>query len=443
MDLSVNRIRFSQYFQDYYEEIKKKLSDSFEITLSNKELPEQQRIDINLKHDVIFGKMEKVKVLVLSQLENNLNEFRDEDDIDTKNRKLFTNDFFCLIENKNYKQNHKMLLFVYWYRYIPIQTQRLPIKVIQNNDLDFKSLDFPTKHRDYLDANVINSAYHFHKSQLITNDKIIFVNFRDDMKIVEHLTVSNEGNLQDVLSYRNEHNLENLRAIYLYELQPENIANDILPKLELSFCCIEKPNNNYFEGLIYLEKLVLYETTFGMVRKGFLKGLFSLQNLIIFNNKWGFIDRFTINETINEFCSTIDQETFTDNKNLISLDLDNTIVQKINELAFMNFKCLTSIRLIGINISTIRQKTFLGLVNLIKLNLSKNQISTIEYDSFVSLRNLEELDLSSNVISNVESRMFNGLENLKILDLCKNKTEINIEDEIFGFFRNFKIKLIR
>ncbi|CAF0990822.1 unnamed protein product, partial [Brachionus calyciflorus] len=294
---------------------------------------------------------------------------------------------------------------------------------------------------DYLDANVINSAYHFQKSRLIEDDNISVVDFRYDMQRVEHLTVTNEGTLQDVLSYRNEHDLKNLRAICLYDLKTQNISNNIFPEfdflkeLEFNYCMIKEAKDYYFQGLIQLEKLVLYETEFYVVSRGFLNGIYSLQNLKIYNNQLGLKNR------INEFCSTIDQKTFTDNENLISLDLENTLVQQINDFAFENLTFLNTIRLIGNNIKIITKNTFTGLVNLIILNLSKNQISTIEYNSFISLGKLEELDLSSNFISNVESRMFNGLVKLKFLDLSKNRI-LNIDDNMYELFKNCTINLM-
>ncbi|CAF0997282.1 unnamed protein product [Brachionus calyciflorus] len=123
MDLSVRLKRYSQYIHDYYEKIRNILNDSFEIILANKELSEQQRNQINLKHDYIIYIMKEVKDLVLSNLDEYLNDFRDEDDIDTKNRKLFRNGFFCLIEQTKINQNQKFLLFVYWHRSFSQQAQ--------------------------------------------------------------------------------------------------------------------------------------------------------------------------------------------------------------------------------------------------------------------------------------------------------------------------------
>ncbi|CAF0983037.1 unnamed protein product, partial [Brachionus calyciflorus] len=57
MDLSVRLKRYSQYIHDYYEKIRNKLNDSFEIILVNKELSEQQQNHINLKHEYIIDIM--------------------------------------------------------------------------------------------------------------------------------------------------------------------------------------------------------------------------------------------------------------------------------------------------------------------------------------------------------------------------------------------------
>ncbi|XP_063239522.1 protein slit-like [Bacillus rossius redtenbacheri] len=98
----------------------------------------------------------------------------------------------------------------------------------------------------------------------------------------------------------------------------------------------------------------------------------------------------------NNQLSSLHQDTFIDNKNLIAIDISHN------------------------RISSIPQKLFQGLRYLEYLDLSKNQLREIHRETFTGLSNLDKLLLNNNFIKSLDETVFGDLTNMRVLDLEHN-----------------------
>ncbi|XP_063239534.1 protein artichoke-like [Bacillus rossius redtenbacheri] len=89
-------------------------------------------------------------------------------------------------------------------------------------------------------------------------------------------------------------------------------------------------------------------------------------------------------------------------------------------------------------LSSLHQDTFIDNKNLMHLDISHNRISSIPQKLFQGLRYLENLDLSKNQLREIHCETFSGLSNLDALLLNHNNIEVFCET-IFGDLTNMRL----
>ena len=156
-----------------------------------------------------------------------------------------------------------------------------------------------------------------------------------------------------------------------------NVCNQ-LEKLVLEYVNQESAFNHHFPNL---SELTIYRSKI-FVQKKFLDRFPSLQSLRI---------------TTLQLRRQIDPDAFLNLTKLITLDLSNIDIEKLEK------------------------KHFSKLIHLEKLDLSENQIRCIEKNMFENLKNLNRLDLSRNKLEKLDPESFIRLVNLKELNLNSNE----------------------
>jgi hypothetical protein len=120
-------------------------------------------------------------------------------------------------------------------------------------------------------------------------------------------------------------------------------------------------------------------------------------------------------------------------ENLRSLDLSNTHLTGISDIALSQLSKIQFLYLANNRISKFSVSTFAGLVDLQTLSLAQNLITDIPANAFIKLGNLKSLYLTSNHLAEVGPAAFEGLLKLEILDLSYN----NISSMSLSAFSQF------
>ncbi|XP_015924639.2 leucine-rich repeat-containing G-protein coupled receptor 5 [Parasteatoda tepidariorum] len=179
-------------------------------------------------------------------------------------------------------------------------------------------------------------------------------------------------------------------------------ANHQLTSLEFSGNPLESFEKSTFSQLPRLKKLTLSEVKY-LEDFPDIMGTTSLQHLRI--------DRSNLNTVPPEFCTIV--------PSLRSLNLKSN---KLAEIPVLH-EC-KELRLIDLsynNIIAVEENTFTNQKNLIDLFLSHNLISEILMNSFEGLTNLQVLDLESNEIEKIHPEAFTYFKDLRDLNLGANK----------------------
>ena len=131
---------------------------------------------------------------------------------------------------------------------------------------------------------------------------------------------------------------------------------------------------------------------------------------------------------------------------LQTLDISYGIygIRIIDNITFSNMKQLISLDLSSNCIESISKSAFSDLINLKYLNLNSNRIERIDENVFSSLNNLQVLNLSRNLLTSLDPKLFAGLGNLISLDLNSNDLsnfDLDILDyitriEMINLYRN-------
>ena len=130
----------------------------------------------------------------------------------------------------------------------------------------------------------------------------------------------------------------------------------------------------------------------------------------------------------NNFITKLDKKLFEGFPMLQSLTIsDNRLLQKIENDAFSDLKQLISLDLSNNLIKTLSNQNFSGLEKLKYLNMNRNVLESVEENVFSGLKNLTVLNLTDNRLYKIKSKLtnlFDGLSNLKYLDLTFNSLKI-------------------
>ena len=119
---------------------------------------------------------------------------------------------------------------------------------------------------------------------------------------------------------------------------------------------------------------------------------------------------------------------------VFSLWLSHTRINKLEKELFNGFQKLQELMIChNKELRIIKNDTFSNLKQLLTLDLSNNCLENIEQNAFLSLHNLETLDLSNNQLTSLDSKLFVGLNNLISINLKDNKLsrfDLDILDNI-------------
>jgi len=105
---------------------------------------------------------------------------------------------------------------------------------------------------------------------------------------------------------------------------------------------------------------------------------------------------------------------------LVTLFLDNNVIQQLPENLFLSLSNLRILRLSNNGISRVYSNTFTGMIGLRELDLSGNRIPTLPLGLFDPLGHLEYLSLANNEIQHVEYMSFQSCRKLRTLDMANN-----------------------
>lgn len=119
----------------------------------------------------------------------------------------------------------------------------------------------------------------------------------------------------------------------------------------------------------------------------------------------------------------IGQATFTDMNRLISLDLSNNKLSRIDASSFTTLFTLQSLSLQNNQIESITENAFAANRNLHTLQLSGNRITALDAGSFTGLEVLNALFLDGNLIMNIHQAAFANVTGLMELNLGGNLLE--------------------
>uniref|UniRef100_A0A3Q2QT80 Toll-like receptor 13 n=1 Tax=Fundulus heteroclitus TaxID=8078 RepID=A0A3Q2QT80_FUNHE len=107
-------------------------------------------------------------------------------------------------------------------------------------------------------------------------------------------------------------------------------------------------------------------------------------------------------------------------KDVVSLQLWNNLLEKINKEDFCGMSKLISLDLTYNKIAVVEDGSFSNLISLNKLSLASNRLTNLTNNMFQSLSNLVVLDLSDNLIQIIHEIAIQDLIRLKTLDLSDN-----------------------
>ena len=131
---------------------------------------------------------------------------------------------------------------------------------------------------------------------------------------------------------------------------------------------------------------------------------------------------FHLNLAGNDLNSPSDSpsETFGDLKNLRTLDMSNTNLEKLHNTAFEKMGRLRILKLRDNNLKRIQPRHLLPLRNIQFLDLGNTSLSNLKDELFEKSSSLQELRLDNNKISKIGEATFKMLTLLKVLDLRGN-----------------------
>ena len=266
---------------------------------------------------------------------------------------------------------------------------------------------------------------------------LIFSALKGSIELEEEINLENLSSLKclslslkstERISIRNSYSLKELSIDFIESINPkrqtklfENLPNIETVHLEGDLCDFT------LNGFDKLKNLVLHKT----VNKGFnlMKNVCNqLEKLVLeyvyVDEESTFNHHFPNLSALAIYKSTI----FVEKKlldrfpSLQSLCITRLELRRQIDLdAFLNLTKLITLDLSNIGMGKLETKYFSNLIHLENLDLSKNQIKCIEKNMFANLKNLKKLDLSENKLEKLEPESFIGLENLKELDLSSNK----------------------
>lgn len=138
---------------------------------------------------------------------------------------------------------------------------------------------------------------------------------------------------------------------------------------------------------------------------------------------------FNYNSSKLTKCLLFDLEKFF--PNLKRLHLSENSLMIIPERSLSQLKNLIDIEIRNTLLADIPENTFTGLINLENLNLEDNRIKSLSNTIFNTLKNLENVSLAKNFIETIQESLFIDNKKLKRIDFSQNKIK-RIDENFFN-----------
>lgn len=233
------------------------------------------------------------------------------------------------------------------------------------------------------------------------------------------------------------------------------LYNKDLIFLRITNCGLKDISYDLFDGLDFLETLILDNNAIEYIPDFSFYGAPMLKTLSLANNKitqlqvtdlGGLLDLKYLNLKNNNI-TTLSETTFPPLPKLIVADLSNNPIEvvyphtfevlnatkeltlgsndvqlRLHQNSFVGLESLEVLNLLSINVSTLEQNLLTGLPKLIELDI-KGTIKYIAFDAFVEMPEMKRLTLSNCSIQSVSMDAFYGIYNLEYLDLSHNQLQ--------------------
>lgn len=268
-------------------------------------------------------------------------------------------------------------------------------------------------------------------SNQINNQINSNIQFLDYLPTIEYLT------LKGVLADFNLESLVKLKNLSLIGLIDKQFNFDLFKNrlcFQLEQIWINAPN---------LEDKCLSHMFFGC-HFPILKSLLICASDYIENIEKKLFDGFptlqalTISNHIR--LGTIDQDAFSNLKQLIYLNLRDNCIQSFCKMHFSALEKLKYLRLSKNKLQRIEENLFSSLSNLKALDLSFNNLKVLNADLFSSLKNLKFLDLKKNELREFDLRILDYIKQIELIDLSGN--QIGNKEEILNQTKESNIKFV-
>jgi Leucine-rich repeat (LRR) protein len=122
---------------------------------------------------------------------------------------------------------------------------------------------------------------------------------------------------------------------------------------------------------------------------------------------------------VNCKIATLAEDTFSNQTELIELDLEGNLIQNINEKTFRDLTNLKFIRLHGNKLKNIGN-SLQHLVNLQEIYLARNNLQVFKGDEFATNKKVQIVSMTSNNIRKLSTRLFSDKNDLQEVDLRDN-----------------------
>lgn len=218
------------------------------------------------------------------------------------------------------------------------------------------------------------------------------------------------------------------------------ITSESLRKIDLSYCNMDKASLSGFHNL---EEANLRGNMFRRLMSGDFTNNVNLVTLDLSSNAIAFIHKNafegltalkTLNLSVNVI-PTINEETFLKTPNLTVLYLSRNYISSVGSL---KSKSVLLVDMSSCEVQIIDSNSLEGLSSILEINLSKNLISALPNALFSN--SLQRLDLSFNRLSSIDNYTFSLLPELTTLYLSENRFTQTFKS--YNFVQNSKLTSI-
>ncbi|KAF5290884.1 hypothetical protein FQA39_LY14564 [Lamprigera yunnana] len=180
-------------------------------------------------------------------------------------------------------------------------------------------------------------------------------------------------------------------------------------------------SSKYFEGLEYLDKIILNNNNIIEIDEDTFKNLTNLTEIDLGTN-----------------LITLKPKLFRYSTNLRLLDISQNNLEYLPIGIFQNLKNLKYLYMWSNKFSTLNTKTFEDLENLEILELRNTNLESLPDDIFYSLINLRMISLAMNKLSTLSKNTFRNNQHLEVIQMQQNEDLETLPDYFFSNLTHLK-----